>query len=420
MPWYVYLALKQLFATRGRLFFTAMSALSVALGVAVMVIVLSVMGGFGEKISEMMVNTEGDVQVLAQTVIEDPAAVDAVVRAVPGVVATSGFAQGVAMVMHGEKPSFPFVQGLDLDTIEKVAPVGGYVRVGSLNDLDDDSVILSSQLADSIAAGIGSRVEVYSPAIIEHAIRGDVAILPRELTVVGIFQIGHQQLDKSTVILTLRTMQDLYALGSGVHGFDVRIADRRDVDAETKAINAALSRAQGHGLPHIEGLWARSYKMAFGDFLWAVQMEKSMMTFILLIVVLVAAFLTMGLLIVQVLKKTREIGLLGALGATRAQVAACFCLQGIFIGLIGTGLGIGFGFLALHFRDAAVQWLTRATGGGADAVANIYQFSSIPAHTDGSDLAIIVIAALVLSTLAGAVPATMAARLRPADALRNE
>ncbi len=215
-------------------------------------------------------------------------------------------------------------------------------------------------------------------------------------------------------------MQDLYELGGGVHGLQLKISPGIDVDRETARVNQALLHAQGHELPRIEGLWAESWKAVFADFLWAVEMEKRMMTFILLIVVLVAAFLNMGLLVVMVLKKTREIGLLGALGGTRAQVALCFCLQGVCIGVAGTAAGVGLGFTLLHYRNQAVDLLARLTGGSMDAVASVYQFNQIPAHLAGSDLLVIVVAAILLSTLAGAVPALMAARLKPAEALRNE
>lgn len=419
MPWFVYLALKQLYSTWQRFFFTAISVLSVALGVWLLLVVLSVMGGFSQKIGEMTKDTAGDIQISAETAIPDPAALQRVVGRVPGVVATAPFAQGFAVVLFGDKPVLPVLEGIDPSSVEKVTPIGKYVRLGSLDDLDDDSIILSSILAEQIGAGLGSKVEVYSPAQLTHWGRADEAILPRDMTVVGIFQIGHQQLDKSTAIVTLRTMQDLYELGSDVHGLEVRIAPGQDVQQVTNAINRALAAAQGRTIAPVQGLWARSWITSNEDFLWAVRMEKSIMTFILLAVVIVAAFLTMSLLLVLVLKKTREIGLFVALGATRLQVALCFCLQGVFIGIAGTALGLVFGFVSLHYRNEVIGFLLRFTG-GEEAFASVYQFSQLPAHTSTSDLVTIIVSALILSTLAGAVPALLAARLNPVEALRNE
>ena len=144
-----------------------------------------------------------------------------------------------------------------------------------------------------------------------------------------------------------------------------------------------------------------------------------MMLFVMLFVVLVAAFLTMSLLLVLVIKKTREIGLLGALGASRSQIALCFCLQGIVVGVVGTLGGLALGFSFLHFRNDIVHAITYFTG-GQQLIAQFYQFQELPAHLESRDLIVIVVSALVLSTLAGIIPAVMAARLKPVEALRSE
>jgi lipoprotein-releasing system permease protein len=411
MPWYLYLALKQLFPTGRRLsFFTAISVVSVALGVALLIVVLSVMGGFGYEIRHMIVDTQGDVQVRARGLIDHPTEVLAQIEKVPGVVAATPFAEGVVMIECGAKPAFPGIQGVDLNRVDQVVPLQRYIRVGSLGDLDDDSVILSSQLARSIGAQIGGKIEVYTPLLLEK-LKNDEVILPRELKVVGIFEIGHQQLDSSTVIVTLRLMQELYGLGGAVHGVNVRIAAGLDADQMAARINAAL--------PPEANLRALSWFEINQDFLWVLQLEKNLMLFIMLFVVLVAAFLTMSLLLVLVLKKTREIGLLGALGASRRGIALCFCLQGMAVGVAGTALGLVLGFTLLHFRNDAVELITRFTG-SQEILARFYQFSQLPKHTEPRDLIVIVISALVLSTLAGVIPAIMAARLKPVEALRSE
>lgn len=420
MPWYLYLALKQLFPTGRRFpFFTAISVLSVALGVALLIVVLSVMGGFGYQIHQMIVDTQGDVQVRASGFVSDPSALSAVIDQVPGVVATTPFAEGVVLLEHDQKPAFPAIQGVDVNRVGRVIPLARYIRVGSLDNLDDDSIILSSQLAVSIGARIGDKVEVYSPLVVEK-LKNDQVSLPVELTVVGIFEIGHQQLDSSTVIVTLRRMQDLYGLGDAVHGIDVKISPELDADTETARINDALTQAQaGHRLAPVPGLLARSWVEINQGFLWVLQLEKNIMTVILLFVVLVAAFLTMSLLLVLVLKKTREIGLLGALGASRRLIALCFCLQGVSTGVVGTLGGLGLGFLFLHFRNDVVRLVTQFTG-SQQLLERFYQFSELPSHTQPGDLAVIIGAAILLSTLAGIIPALIAARLNPVEALRNE
>jgi lipoprotein-releasing system permease protein len=411
MPWYLYLALKQLFPSRRRFpFFTAISVLSVSLGVALLVLVLGVMGGFGAEIRHMIVDTQGEVQVRSDRFVDNPELTLAMLERIKGVAAVTPFAEGVVMIEHERKPAFPSIQGIDLERVEKVVPLRKYVRVGSLDDLDDDSIIISSLLARSINARIGSKIDVYTPLILEKLKRDEI-VLPRQLRVVGIFEIGHQQLDSNLLVCTLRTMQDLYGLGNSVHGINVRLTPDADADQTAALINRSF--------PPGMGLTARSWFEINQDFLWVLQLEKNMMLFIMLFVVLVAAFLTMSLLLVLVMKKTREIGLLGALGAGRREIALCFCMQGVFTGIVGTGLGMILGFAALHFRNDAVRLITTFTG-SQEVLARFYQFSQLPAHTEARDIVVIICCAILLSTLAGLVPAILAARMKPVDALRSE
>ena len=411
MPWYLYLALRQLFPSGRRFpFFTAISVASVALGVALMISVSGVMGGFGHEIHRMMRETQGEVQVRGASFIDDPKSALAVVEKVPGVRAATPFAEGVCIVIFNRKPAYPMLQGVDPGRVEKVVPLGKYVRMGSIQDLDDDSVILSSMLASSLGARIGSQIEIYTPLILDKMSRDEI-LLPRQLKVVGIIEVGHQQLDSSTVICTLRLMQDLYGMGHSVHGLNIALTDGADADTVAMEINAAS--------PVKLGLNARSWREINQDFLRVLQIEKSMILFIMMFVVVVAAFLTMSLLLVLVIKKTREIGLLAALGAGRRQIALCFCFQGFGIGVVGTGIGLILGFLALHFRNDVVFFILRLTG-QQGLLAQFYQFAELPAHTESADVIIIVVSAILLSTLAGLAPAVLAARMKPVEALRSE
>ncbi len=411
MPWYVYLALRQLFPSGRRFpFFTAISVLSVALGVALMIAVSGVMGGFGYEIHRMMRETQGELQVRAASFIDDPKAALAAVEKVPGVKAATPFAEGVCIVLFNRKPAYPLIQGIDPERIDMVVPLSKYVRIGSMKDLDDDSVILSSQLANKLGCRLGSQIEIYTPLILDKLSR-DELLLPRQLKVVGIIEVGHQQLDSSTVLCTLRLMQDLYNLGQSVHGLNLSLQEGYDAENVALVLNEAL--------PAKLGLTARSWREINQDFLRVLQIEKSMILFIMLFVVVVAAFLTMSLLLVLVIKKTREIGLLAALGAGRRQIALCFCVQGFGIGVVGTGLGLSLGFLALHFRNDVVFFILRLTG-QEGLLAQFYQFAQLPAHTETADVTVIIVSAVLLSTLAGLVPAIVAARMRPVEALRSE
>jgi lipoprotein-releasing system permease protein len=411
MPWYLYLALKQLFPTGRKFpFFTAISVLGVSLGVALLVISTSVMGGFGHEIKRMIVDTQGEVQVRSDGFISDAAGVLARLSTVPGVVATTPFAEGIVLLEHDRKAAYPAMQGIDINRVGKVVPLERFIRAGSLNDLDDDSIILSSKLALSIGARLGSKVEVTSPLLLEK-LKNDEVFLPRELRVVGIFQIGHGQLDSSVVLVTLRLMQELYGLGTAIHGVNVKIAPDLDADVAAARINAVL--------PPESRSTARSWIEANQEFLFILQLEKNMIFFLLLFIIIVASFSVTSSLLISVVRKTREIGLLGALGGQPRQVAASFCFQGLLIGTVGTVVGLVGGLVVLHFRNALVEGFTRLTS-SEEVLERFYQFSQLPAHTAPGDVVLIVTCSVVISTLAGLLPAWRAARLKPVEALRNE
>lgn len=409
--WYWFLAFRQLFPTGKRFpFFTAISVLGVSLGVALLVVVMSVMGGFHHEIRHMIVETEGEVQVKSRELIVQSQDLLQRIERVPGVAAATPYANGVLMVMSRGHPAYPAMRGLDLATVGKVVNLNQYVRLGSLDDLDDDSVILSSELARNLALSVGDTLDVYSPLIVERYSQGDEFLLPRTVRVVGILQIGHQQLDSSMIYCTLRLAQDLYGLGSRVHGINVRAVAGLNEDELAARLNAGV-------LPR--GMQAFSWMDSFDEFLWVLNLEKGMIFFLLCFIIVVAAFSVMSSLLISVVRKTREIGLLGALGAQPRHVAACFCVQALLVGVLGTVAGLGLGVVFLALRNDIVHFIARLTQ-REEALQRFYGFVDLPAHTARSDVILIVVLSVLFSVLAGVIPAWRAARLKPVEAFRNE
>ncbi len=409
MPWPFYLALKQLFPSGRRLpFFTLISVLGVGLGVALMLVSTSVMGGFGHQVKTMIIDTQGEVQIRGSGPIAATEALEKAIAGVPEVAAFGPYAQGVVMLEFEHRPAFPAVLGFDIERIRQVIPLERYLTQGSLDDLDDDSVILSSQLAYGLGVRIGDKVSVYSPLMLERMKNNEV-LLPREVRVAGFFRIGHQQLDSSTVLCSLRLMQDLYGLEQLVHGYNVRLKPGADPDRAAAAINAVL----------LPGATALTWFEANADFQAVLSFERNMIFFLLTFIIIVAAFSITSSLLVTVVRKTREIGLLAAMGGRARDVAACFCVQGLFIGLAGTGTGLGLGFVLLHYRNALVQLIAKFTM-GQEAFVKFYQFSNLPAYTETKDVVMIIVFSVVASTLAGLIPAWRAAKLKPVEALRSE
>lgn len=409
MPWYFYLALKQLFPT-GRFFsfFASISIIGVALGVAVLVVVQSVMNGFGHEIRKKLAETYGHVRLQSGQIIFQADHLIALAEDLPEVAAVNRYAEGMVLLQHLNRPAFPVVRGIDVNAPTQVIPLDQFVKPGTLDDLDDQTILVGSTLARSLGIVPGSTVEVYSPLMLDRMKQEEI-LLPRELEVVGLFETGYGQIDSNTVLVTLRLMQELYGLEAGIHGLMLKL--HRPDQAETLALrlNQTLD-------PPMRALtWLDENE----DLLFVLQLEKQVMFFIILFIILVASFSIASTLLTSVVRKTREIGLLGAMGARPPQIAMIFSLQGLIIGIIGTSLGFTLAAIALHFRNEFVQAVAHLTETEA-VIARFYQFVDLPALYDTRDLLAISLAAIGISTLAGLLPAYRAARLKPSEALRNE
>lgn len=412
MSWYFYLALKQLFPSGKPVhFFTVVSTCGVLLGVMILIIVQSVMNGFGEEIRSKIVDTSGHVQIESSRpgdVLFDLDEIIPTLQKHPGVAKVSPYAHGFVMVQQEQRPAFPFIRSVELDPEEEVIPIEDFLIMGELDDLDDDSIFLSSGLAVSLGARIGSVVEVYSPLMLERLKRDEI-LLPRELEVVGIFESGWNQVDENTMVGTRRLMQDLYGLGDGVHGVALRLEPGYDADRVTSELNEILP-------PRLQALsWLDTNR----DFLFVLRLEKNVLFFLLLFIILVAAFAITSSLLITVVRKTKEIGLLGALGAKPGEIAACFCFQGFVLGVAGTLFGVGAALLVLHFRNNIVYAFAQLTQ-SEEALVRFYHFAEIPVHYAMSDFVVITGCSIVISTLAGLIPAVRASLMKPTEAFRNE
>lgn len=409
MRWSLFYAFRQIFP-RGKFlsFISLVSVIGVTLGVAVLLVVQTVMNGFGEEIRRNIVATNGDIRIEGSEPIFDWQELVSELAEIPEISGVTPFAQGVVLLQYGQRPTYPVVRGHDPVTGESVVPLSEMLILGDVDDLDDDTVFLSSGLARSLGARIGARIDVYTPLMLEY-LKEDEVLLPRELTVAGIFESGWTQIDANTMVVTLRRMQELYGLGRSVHGIAVNLKSGIDPIAFS---NELRPRLPSHVRPIT---WIESNQ----DLLFVLQLEKTVMFFIVLFITLVASFCIAVSLMMSVLRKTREIGLLAAMGAKTSGIALSFCWQGIFIGISGTTLGIIFAMLTLHYRNPIVKGLAELTG-REDILPTFYQFTEIPIAYNPNDFVMIITFALIISLSAGVLPAIKASRLKPATALRHE
>jgi lipoprotein-releasing system permease protein len=228
--------------------------------------------------------------------------------------------------------------------------------------------------------------------------------------VIGLFRTGSPQVDGNTMISTLRVMQELYGLEDGVHGMVLKLKPGVRADVFSDELEERVLRP---------GLRAVSWIESNGEFLFVIEQEKRVISFIIIFIILVASFSIAIALMMAVLRKTREIGLLVAMGGRPHQVAYSFCFQGFVIGTIGTLVGIGLAVLCLHYRTGILAGYAKLTNSQVNFLGQ-YDVYEIPVHYLMSDFVIVTCFAIVISTLAGLLPALRAARLKPADALRSE
>ncbi|MCX7916475.1 MAG: FtsX-like permease family protein, partial [Verrucomicrobiae bacterium] len=255
---------------------------------------------------------------------------------------------------------------------------------------------------------IGDRVTVYSPRNFER--RVEEVYLPVELEVTGIFESGLFEYDAGLMFVSLATAQELYELGASVHGIEVVTDDpMRGAWQVAQALHGAVApplRAQ---------TWAQMNR----QLLAAIQVEKTVMFFILTFIIVVAAFGIMSTLITVTVQKTREIGVLKALGTPSRKVLGVFLLQGFVVGVVGVALGVALGLVTVANINPISQFLSSVFGLELFP-KEIYNLPRIPAYLTWRDLVTIAGSALVICTLAGLAPAIRAARLEPIEALHHE
>jgi lipoprotein-releasing system permease protein len=407
LPFEVFLGLRYLKPKRTFVsVITLISLAGVTIGVWVLIVVIAVMSGFDRELREKLMGMHAHVTVMGG-LIEHSDKLLQTVLATPHVKAATPFVLNVVLIEFERHAATPYLKGIDPKREVTVSKLGTYIKEGSL-DLEGDKVVIGRELSTQYGIFLGDKITVYSPRNFEK--KGEEIYLPMELTVTGIFESGMYEYDYALIFTSLETAQELYSLGNAVHGIEITTDDpingARDVAA---ALNKKLPAPLG------AQTWAQMNQRLLG----AIQVEKSVMFFILTFIIIVAAFGIMSTLITVTVQKTREIGVMKALGAGSGKILRIFLLQGFIVGVFGVALGLGLGLLTVWNINPINHFLSQVVG--IDLFPrDIYNFPSIPAFLTIQDLLTIGLSALVICTLAGVLPALRAARLEPVEALRHE
>lgn len=391
-------------------FIALMSMLGIALGVAALIIVLSVMNGFQTELRSRILAATAHVQVRGyEAPIENWQALAEVLKQEPRVRAIAEYVEGEAMFTFGQNNRPGLLRGIEPERENEVADVAKHMRVGALTDLrpGEFGIVLGRDLAQLLGVRVGEKVV----ATIAQGTATPAGTVPRSkaFTVIGVFEIGYQEADSRVAIVHVRDAQRLYQMDDAVSGLRVRLDDLM----QARAVASTWVSSLPAGLAIAD--WTRQHANLFR----AVEIEKRVMFIILTLIVAVAAFNLVSTLVMAVTEKQADIAILRTLGAQPRSILAIFMLQGSIIGLAGTLLGTILGVLVASHVQVIVPFLER-TFGVVFMDKSVYQIPSVPSELRWPDVRQIVLVSIVLSLLATVYPAWRAAKTHPAEALRYE
>lgn len=428
LPFSLFLALRYLKPKRTFVsIITLISIIGVMLGVTVLILVIAVMTGFDRELRQKVIDFDAHILVTSGDVLRDWRELTVRIQKTPDVVGTAPYVQGPVIVEFQAKRLAPMIRGIDPAEEEKVVPLKKFLKQGAL-DLEGESAVLGVELARKLQIGIGDKLTVYSPGNLGEVLDGlkqlekaqgtderqaidklREVVLPKELTITGIFETGHYLHDSEFLLVPIYVGQELYGLGDALHGITVKTVDPYGADGVKKAIEMFLKPPE----------YAQTWIEMNSTYFEAIRMERTVMFFLLFFIVIVAAFGIMNTLITVTVQKTRDIGIMKAIGANIWQIVWVFLGQGLVVGVFGTLTGLGLGMTLIRYRNPVSQWLAN-TLHIEIFPKQVYQFSEIPAEVVPRDVAIICIGAFVICWIFALIPAYRAARLDPVTALRYE
>ncbi len=391
-------------------FISGVSMLGISLGVAALIIVLSVMNGFQKEVRDRMLGVVSHIEVYGPGggVLADPARTVAEARGNPEVVAAAPFVAAQALVARGEDMRGTLVRGIDPALEPGITELAAQLKDRALSRLvpGEFGLVMGGELARQLGVQEGDSVTLIAPG-------GQVTpagVVPRlkQMRVVGTFDAGHYEFDSGLVMMHIEVAQRLFRL-EGPTGARLRLSDLHQAREVAAQLSATMS---GDVLVRD---WTRQNRTWFA----AVQLEKRMMFIILTLIVAVAAFNLVSTLVMTVTDKRAEIAILRTLGASPSSIMGIFVVQGATVGVVGTLAGLLLGLGVAFNIDVIVPALERLLG-ASFLPRDIYLISAMPSDPQASDIVPIAVISLVLAFLATLYPSWRASRVNPAEALRYE
>ncbi len=384
---------------------TAISILGIMIGVMALIVVLAVMNGFREDLMKKILGVNSHLLILSyKGGISDTERVIQEALEVDGVLSATAVVYSQVMIKNYGNISGAVLRGIDPATVGTVIDIGSMIRGGSVDLLKDSGtdppgIILGSQLSKQIGAAPGDTVTLVSPI-------GKLTPLGRvpsegQFKVKALFDSGMYEYDSSMVYLSLPDAQDFLSLGDEVTVIELKVKDIDQSDTIGKNIQEKL------GYPY----WTKDWKMMNRSLFSALKLEKATMFIILTMIVLVGALNIISSLVMMVMEKNRDIAILRTMGASPKSIMSIFIFQGLFVGLIGTLLGLMSGSFLCHIL-ARYKFIKLPP--------DIYYISTLPVRMEWLDVISIVFGAVIISFLATIYPSWQASKVNPVEALRYE
>ena len=394
-------------------FISLTSMVGIGLGVAALIVVLSVMNGFQEELRSRILGVASHLQITgANNVLSDWSAVSAKVQTANHVTGSAPYIMAQGMLSNGQAVQGAIVRGV-LPSVEgKVSDLADHMRAGHLADLKagEFGIVLGAELAQSLGVILGDKVVLMAP----QGQFTPTGVVPRikQFTVVGLFQIGMYEYDAGLALINIEDAAKLYRMGDNVSGVRLKLDDLFLAPKISRDLAVVLS-------DETQALFLTDWTQEHANFFRAIQMEKRVMFIILALIVAVAAFNIVSTLVMAVTDKRADIAIMRTFGASPASIMTIFIVQGALIGVIGTVVGAFFGVLiALNISTIVpfiehlfnVQFLAK----------DVYYISELPSHLLWGDVITIVILSFFLSLIATLYPSWKASKMNPAEALRYD
>jgi lipoprotein-releasing system permease protein len=393
-------------------FISMTSMIGIALGVAALIVVLSVMNGFQHELRSRILGVASHLQVTGlDNTLQDWPVVAEHVRKNPEVLATAPYIMAQGMLSFGQAVQGVVVRGVLPEQEDRVAEIGAHIKAGDFKALKagEFGIVLGADLARMLGVGLGDKVVVMAP----QGQFTPTGVVPRlkQFKVVGIFQVGMYEYDAALALIQLDDAAKLYRMEDRVSGLRMKLADLYEAPRVARELSSQLAP---YGNFYVSD-WTEQH----ANFFRAVQMEKRVMFVILALIVAVAAFNIVSTLVMAVTDKRADIAILRTLGATPRSIMQIFMIQGALIGVTGTALGVMSGVLIALNIETIVPFIEHLFGVQFLA-KDVYYISDLPSELQWGDVATITVVSLVLSLLATLYPSRQAAKTQPAEALRYE